>query len=169
MKTAVVSSRRRGFTLIEVLVVITIAALLAAMVGVRWSGVLQRFQLDADINRITTFDSLLRNRSRADAIPVRVQLARDGDGLYSGSRRIDLAGSAITSVMIAGERPRRENASIGFRDDGSSDTYALEVSANGASTWLVFIGGSGQHWQTSNESEIDAIESSLKPRRNDSN
>ena len=150
-------SRRDGFTLLEIAVVVFIAALLAAVVSVAFARTLGEKRLENVVGALKEIDSEARRRARREGTPgvVRFDLGRgtitqevvrtrDPPKEYRLSRRL-----RIERLLVAGDDGRRSThgvVAIPVSTNGQTPSYAVFLSGREEedATVLLFAGLSGQ-------------------------
>ncbi len=140
---------RRAFTLLELLVVLTIASLLAGLVGLSLRGHFQQAVLARAIDQIVEADRLARQLAMtnpARTLGLQWDTQRLRISINGGQRAIQLAQKIelgeLRQLDTDGWTTARD--SIAFANNGTSPTYAVRLSAGAASKWLVVFGLSGQ-------------------------
>jgi len=116
---------KKGFTLVELIIVIAVMAILAAIVIPRMSGITQSFRVNADIRSCETL---------AREIELKIQLGEIG---LSAAGAQEAASGLVETTLAGGaiDAPRNNNAA------GTVDfwfTYTLD--GDGVGTVTVFIG-----------------------------
>ncbi len=156
---------RRGFTLVEVLVVVTIVAWVAASVAVRWSGVAQSASAKATLARWAAIDSHLRTYARSRRRACLLVLDREQNRVQKRYLAREVAGPweslgtgvAVGEVRVGGQRVQRRFVEIPFNVAGVAPTYGVAWSGPGErETWLVVAGVTGAATACETEGEWDA-------------
>ncbi|MGB0595483.1 MAG: pilus assembly FimT family protein [Rubripirellula sp.] len=137
--------RKDGFTLIEVVVVVTITALLATIGAVSLRGTVDRYYLSQARQAIEISDAKARRIARTTGRPVLMNIDRlkKQIEIQESTFRIP-AGVEIASVEMASRLSGGTQVGIPFSDDGWSPTYAIELKRGEVGQWIVVIGASGQ-------------------------
>jgi prepilin-type N-terminal cleavage/methylation domain-containing protein len=170
--------RRSGFTLVELLVVIAIIGLIVGTVAVRSAGLTRQARWEWSIGRLIQLDGELRSfsQSRGRRVSLEYELGsnqvhrRDGESA-SETTSLTLGDNVLLNRMIL---PNREATSgrgiIEYSPAGNSPTYAVELRSAGdakQSTWLVFVGTTGQVERSENEREVVRLVRTFGPPGND--
>ncbi|MCO8121766.1 prepilin-type N-terminal cleavage/methylation domain-containing protein [Stieleria sp. TO1_6] len=157
------SFRRNGFSLIELVVVLLLTAMMAALASLSLRGVMARQRLARGIEIAEQFDAALRRSARRNR--------RSTVGLIDrGQQRFDVRhtkGSpqafrlptdvAIDAVRIGADGARGTASQIVAAGDGSTPSYALRITTGDAHRWVLFVGGSGQVVQGMERPSIDSL------------
>ncbi len=162
------SHDRIAFTLIELVVVMVILGILAALVANSLSGVVARQQLSRAAQTIEMFDAKARREARRRRLPTEALIDRT-----RGRLTIDRIGRGDNGspestyrlprqVKIKEVRMRRQGVvgtqvEIDINRFGQSPTYAVELQRGETSRWLVVLGLTGQVISLDSEGEADAI------------
>ncbi|OUT60129.1 hypothetical protein SV7mr_04880 [Stieleria bergensis] len=134
---------RRGFSLIELMVVVVLLAIMAALASVPVSGALARQDLSRSVQLIRLFDLRLRHQAQLEREPVkglidhqtgRLVVLVDGDPVKSFQLPQSVAVQAIGNV----------NRGIEVAGNGDAVSYAVQLACRGATQWVLVVGGSGQ-------------------------
>lgn len=149
---------RRGFTLLELMVVLAIAAALIGGVAVSLRGHFQRAALARAIDQAIAADRLARTMARDDSA-TQVTLSFDPterhiilSGTLSSATR-DAAPRVFTwPRQVTAEFPRRLSSrgwepmqgSVPFTENGNSQTYAIRFTSGELSRSVVILGLTGQ-------------------------
>lgn len=147
----------RGFTLLEIIVVISLAALAAAMISLKWSSPIQRVQLDRDVERFLSFDRLLRAYCHETRKPVLVLITDDGTSLQFADPTDCLLHTPrfLSSRLTVANTITGENLTeISYCMDGSTETFVATFDTGLENQVVGVIGGSGEHWIPNDEKEI---------------
>ncbi len=142
--------RNRGFTLIELIVVLVIIAVLSGLVMLSVGSTMDRHRLHQAVETIETFDMRLRREARAWRQPIRasvdthskvltVPLADGNERVFRLPQRVD-----VLSWRLATQRSGGQQLAIAVDGDGRSPSYVVELGSGKLRLWLVVLGGSGQ-------------------------
>ena len=150
---------RNGFTLIEVLVVVTLMAIAVGFTTVRLAGVTTMSRLESAVAQMRSIIRLTCNQARITGQPRLIEYAKGSDSLLvkapalrgddwawdDGLTFLTVAGVQIERVLIEGDAPDRETLdawSVRVGDDGRAPRHAVIVSLHGHYAALVHAGGS---------------------------
>ncbi len=155
------SNRRRGFTLIELVVVMIVLGLLASIVIFSLRGNVQRRQLTRAVETFQMFDA----RARRDAMRLgnaTVTIDKNRGKLTVAARRNEATYKLPSQVTIAEVRSPRgvqrgSKVEFAVGKQGNTPTYAVRFERGDVSQWLVIVGRSGQVVPVANQGEVDAI------------
>jgi len=148
--------QRQAFSLIELLAVITLLVIVAAIATATFARPIQRARFSRDLRMIAEIDGALRSRARQMLRPVRLQIVpQDGELIaeenlgkskFSEFARFRLSkNTKITRFETAKKNYRRRKAFVDYSPRGESLSYGLKLTDNqGNSTWVVLCGLSGQ-------------------------
>lgn len=156
---------RRGFTLIELMVVVVIIGLIAGAVVVRTTGITRQARLEWSVGQLIQLDGGLRGfaRSRGEKTRLEIELGtnrikRSYNTGSTGGTPLTLGENVVVRRFVL---PTREASSgtgiIEYSSDGITPTYALEVESTGdpkQTVWLVFVGTTGQVERRQEEREV---------------
>ena len=167
---------RAGFSLVELMVVITIVGLLAGMVSLRLSGMTGKARFQQAIERLQSVDDGLRARAVRFDQPCELQLTigssriqrvygnqRDGvsDPVLSGNVEITRVRSPTRDVGTG-------NMTVHYAATGTSDSWAVQLTAPGHEPrWLLFAGLTGQTTELERERDVEDILEASQPPRSD--
>lgn len=165
-----------GFTLLELLVVVTIVSLVAATAVLKLGGGLRRAQLRRATEVVTEIDRHARQLAvrGASRCELRIlvtdgvfELSREGVGEDEFQRRWQLAPPiGITSAATPRESRTSGDVVVRYGPHGRSDTYAVSVgSPSGEPRWLLVAGGTGQIIEDLSEREIERVLRGLQKNR----
>jgi type II secretion system protein H len=167
---------RTGFTLVELLVVLTLVGLVSATAAVRLSGVTQKARLERSIEILIAADRSLRNYSAKHGRPACLRLNLDAGRVQKvfgkreeGTVSIDLGSGIRLKRLLSSDRSVSSGqAQVVFSCCGTSPTYALEVEgANNTTVYLLIAGLTGQATRLGNDRNVkDALET-LRPAGTD--
>ncbi|MCA9232786.1 MAG: prepilin-type N-terminal cleavage/methylation domain-containing protein [Planctomycetales bacterium] len=159
------SSSQAGFSLLELIVVLVLVALLAAVIVVRWSSVQQRAVTASAISQLQFLDQHLRSYARLQrtacglSFDLRNHRVRK---LYHAQDRNNPAweklGRGVHLDSLRTTVPQQNSRDeIVFAPDGTSPTYIVQLTCPGnQQLWLLCAGSSGQFTQFPTEREADA-------------
>jgi type II secretion system protein H len=135
-----------GFTLIELMVVIVLVGLMAAIASVPIADQIDQSRLDGAIDRIVQADQAERTSVRTSPQPGQAMLdsTRRSMQFLSSSKRVEFGRTIqIAEVLVVGNNAAM--SPIVYSQTGQSRTYAIRLqTARGASKWLMIIGNTGQ-------------------------
>lgn len=158
--------RQPGFTLIEIMVVLLILSLIAGAVVLRVQTPLKHAQTQDVTDALAAFDHASRDAAREQDRQFRLVIT-------PATGRLSLAddrGQPVPSVALTLpdsfrlERLWVRNQDIGRREvalsisrNGSSPSYAMELSGGAGRRWLIVAGLTGQVIQVEHEDEAQYI------------
>jgi prepilin-type N-terminal cleavage/methylation domain-containing protein len=158
---------RRGFSLIELTVVLLILSITAGAVAMRVSGPMRNAQMREVLSQVEQFDLLTRryarNHDRALHLvvdPAAGELRReDANGREDLGRPLSLPrGFRIGQLVLAEETFEGGTVAISCNRLGLTRTYALRIDGpNGRVRWLLFTGLTGQVTETNNAQKLETI------------
>lgn len=147
-------SNDRGFSLLELLVVLVLVALVSATVVMRWSGVQQRATLKATVEQIEFADAHLRRYAQSHGTSCRLvfdlknhRLCKQYHNQSQNNPAWESLGRSIKlkEVQSTAQTQQSSQIELTFRRDGTSPTYGLELLGPGQQKiWLIVAGVSGQ-------------------------
>jgi prepilin-type N-terminal cleavage/methylation domain-containing protein len=164
----------RGFTLIELAIVILILAIVAAATVLRLGGPLRRVQMGDVVDLVAAFDGLARDYARThdravwlvvDVPQRRLRRASGENGADLGAPLALPPGYRVAQVWLRGQPRGYGRTAIPCSQHGLTPSYGLLIEGpGGRRQWLVFAGLSGQNVQVKNEREVQAILGPAAPR-----
>ena len=146
------ANNRRGFTLIELILVITLLSFITGMVVVRFAGVGAKAKLQLAAERIAFLDGQTRTLARRQGRGVDVVFylgtnrverreASNGD-VISGPTQLP-GGVRIANVLVGGRH--RSTHTLRFGPMGHSPSYSVELSTSGGrlsqTVWVAGLTG----------------------------
>ena len=156
-----------AFTLIEVLVVLVIIGLLAAVATVRLQEPLQNARLGNVIQRIAFTDGQVRSHAQRFARRARLVYDLEKNLVYAESEaasgaahlRFELPGSVqLDQVRLHRSGSVGRKATIEVTPQGQTPSYAVKLGAGDrAGLWLFFSGVTGQVTQVDRESDVEEL------------
>ena len=130
-----VSARRGGFTLLEVVLVLAIMAIVAAMAAPRYASAICRFQVDTAARRLVRDLTTARERARSQGANQTV-IFTVASSTYTVVGMSGLDGSANYTVDMSGEPYKTSVVSAGFGGQSSVVFDGYGVPANGGTVVL---------------------------------
>jgi prepilin-type N-terminal cleavage/methylation domain-containing protein len=137
-------TRRRGFTLVELLLVLVILGLAATIVGVRFSDSLTRARIDEAVLTWQRIDTHARAAARTQELVLRLENAGDSQTIFldtvSGNQLrtwqlpVDVELASLNGQRIAELRYWRSGGSVDYRVTVRNHSYERR---------LLFAGGTG--------------------------
>lgn len=164
---------RRGFTLLEVLVVLTLTAVLTTAVALSLSSAARRAQAEDVAGRLAHFDRVTRARARRFGQPLALvfDLNRGTVRATADAGEPDTAGDGPSLQLAAGYRVERVllpggaavsgEVTVPVSARGQSPSYAVLLSAQGGRRWFVVAGLTGQMTEASNAQEAEQLFAAL--------
>jgi type II secretory pathway pseudopilin PulG len=153
--------------------VITVLALLAAVVGTRIGGAQQRASFEQAIAQWEFFDQQLRIEARRHGQPVQARLELGTGRLVREAvdrgRRTAATQSLAGNIRIARFTSATRDAKTGninvtYGPQGTSETFAVKLAGPGArQEWLLVAGVSGQMTRVEKDSEVEDVLQALAP------
>jgi prepilin-type N-terminal cleavage/methylation domain-containing protein len=163
----------RAFTLVELMVAILLAAIMATVVAVSLAGSQRAARAEDVLGRIATFDRLAREHVRQFGRPNRLtfDLAQntitrspadadaDADESHDTASTLHLpSGVHLARVVTAMANQTAGQASIPCSPDGLRPTYAILLNdTRNAGRWQLTIGPTGQTLEVRDEREVQDI------------
>jgi len=167
--------RARGFTLIELTVVILILAILAAVVTVRLDGPAARARMSDAVDRLAAMDTLARTLAQVRDVPLRLIMDLSEDTLRAtdAAGRDDVASACalpgnfrIGAVRTSGGERTAGRVDIPVSPLGLAPTYAVQLEGPGhRKQWILVAGLSGERVEI-DETELRAFFEPPQARRN---
>lgn len=162
---------RSAFTLAELLMVVAISAVVAAASVSMVRLPLQQAQRSNFLDRIQTFDALLRDRARLGSPALLVVSPADNQIVGEAGDQILVAspeGANQILEIASNQSGERRKLRIEFDRFGTSSSYAVRVGILGSqSTWVYCVGMTGEFLMNLNDAEISSllkVESNSQPR-----
>ena len=163
-------SIKKGFTLPELMVVILIIGLIAATVGIRFTGVTQNAKLEWAVSQIKAADDQLRTFAARDGATGilkidlnKNQLTRVYKGTDKQEQAINIGGAIKINRFLSRTRDIKFNeAQVHYSQGGITESFALELSLpSGKSVWLFVAGLTGKITEQEEMADVQKIFSSL--------
>lgn len=158
--------RRRAFTLIEAIVVVTLMAVLAVAVTVSLRSAGQAARIEDVADAYTAFDRTTREAARrfGRTPEIRFELNRGTVRRVVDDERdpVTLAlrgGFRVTRVVVGGggRDARSGEIAVPVSARGQTPSYAVLLAGPGGERWVMFAGLTGQPSVINNEREIHDI------------
>jgi len=169
-----VAAKARGFSLVELAVVILVLAIAAGAVTLRLGGPLRAARLRDLTDEIVAFDRLSRTyaREQDQAVRLEVDLAcgrfrrTDAHGRETIGREVQLPGGwRIARLLVGREDLGAGAATIRYSRQGLTPTYALLLEdPGGTGRWLLVAGLTGQVLEPNDEEEVRNTLAALQAR-----
>jgi prepilin-type N-terminal cleavage/methylation domain-containing protein len=162
---------RSAFTLIEMLVVLVLAAILATIVTVSMTRSVRAAQAEDVAGRIATYDRLARDYCRRFGKPGRLvfdlgsgtitRVAGETDTVspenVGGALHLP-SGVVLSSVVTESGTATAGSVSIHCSADGQTPSYAIELTdVRGQQSWIVTAGLTGKTLKVSDGQEVQDI------------
>jgi prepilin-type N-terminal cleavage/methylation domain-containing protein len=163
------SGGKPGFTLIEMLVVIALAALMASIVAVSLTGSYRSASVEDAAGRIATYDRQAREHARRFGIPGRLvfdlgrgtvtRAAIEGESMSETAGVLQLpTGVHIGRVVTAQGTAAGGQIAVPVSRDGQTASYAVCLtSMKGQEYWIVTAGLTGRTLKVRDEREAQDI------------
>jgi prepilin-type N-terminal cleavage/methylation domain-containing protein len=158
--------QRRGFSLIEVTLVILILGIMAGAVTLRMAAPMNQANLNTIVAETGSFDNLARTAARTQGRPVQLvidlgepALRTSGeDGASLGPAYVLPSGYRLAKLYLGDQTFYSGQTAIQCSRLGHTATYGLEIEAtNGQRRWLLVAGLTGQMVECENEADIRGI------------
>ncbi len=158
--------RRRGFTLIELTMVLLILAVIAAGATLRVQAPLTTARAGEAVDRIRQFDRLTRAAAYRQDRPLSLivdlsagKLERtDEAGRSVDGGPLQLGGRCkIARVLVRGRQRSAGRVTVPCSRRGLTPSYALAVDIDGRRQWLLFAGLTGEMIQVADETQAQEI------------
>ena len=167
--------RLRGFSLIELMMVLLILSVVLAAVTLRIQGPLHQSRMWNVVGQVSYFDRLSRRYAVEQDEPLRMVIDLDENRLYRmdgedekqlGSAVVLPTGFALSKVKTREEERTEGVVEVRVSRSGLSSSYAVRVSGpNERSRWLLFSGLTGEMLELEDESAVRDILEATGPRR----
>lgn len=167
MLARIETTRRRGFTLIEMTAVLLIAALASAVVVLRLQGTRRTLEMSEAVAETIAFDRFSRHLAREGGreLLIRADLAAgrlsrvEIETHNQAGRALELPREfRIARLRLGDQRSSVGSATWTVTPQGLSPTVAMELAGpGGRREWIVLPGLGGAAWTTDQERDIDAI------------
>jgi prepilin-type N-terminal cleavage/methylation domain-containing protein len=166
---------RRGFSLIEVAVVILILGIMAGVVTLRLAGPLGKANLDTILAEAGSMDHLTRTAARQQGRPVQlvIDLAEQSlrtkgtDGADLGPAYLLPSGYRLAKLYLGNHTSYSGQTAILCSRLGQTATYGLQLEApSGQRRWLLVAGLTGQTVECENEADLQGIMDAGQTRSN---
>ena len=149
-----IALQRCGFTLMELLIVVSLLAIFVASVAVNYRGPLQEARLQNSQERLEDMDRRLRMVACNQGQSLELQIDME-EGEFSLADRTERdtftesyklpGGVRLDAVYVGQDRMFGREAIVRFSSSGTTPTYALGLTGKkGRTRWLLFIGLTGQ-------------------------
>lgn len=158
---------RRGFSLIEMALVILILGILAGAVTLRISGPMRNARMDAYLRDLRVYDDLTRTMARRRGEFLHVVMDLDNGRLQRRTRNEHAAIGQpmrtsseirVAELRLADRHIPEGTAALEFTPQGFSPTYALRVlGPNGREAWVMWLGLSGESWILNEQEQLANI------------
>jgi prepilin-type N-terminal cleavage/methylation domain-containing protein len=151
---------RAGFTLIELVVVIVILGIMAAVAVLSLGGTTDRYQLSQAELVWQSFDAQARRHARTShrTIEATIQRSRGQLQIDSLSKTFQIPSSVeIKKVRVHHRGAGRSQIDLQFDREGTSPTYAVQLQRGKLTKWLVVLGISGQVCTFDTEREVNEV------------
>lgn len=166
-------SDRVGFTLIEIMLVITIIGLIAATVTIRLSSLTRGARFEWAIGHAMSLDASARVYAKTHDRPVALQfelgtnqLQRAFGKSQADRRELSLGDSVTIRRLVSQAKDSSSGkATVDYSREGRSQTYAIEIVGHGKSAqsvWLLFVGATGQVERQESEFEVVRLSKATK-------
>jgi prepilin-type N-terminal cleavage/methylation domain-containing protein len=177
MTTTARSNRsRHGFTLIELVAVLTIAAILSALAATSLKQPFQAARLDVAVGRLVAIDRQMRDHARRFCRPAELSIrletgevsAAEEGGHEIAIPPLRLDGVVLDQIATAAKRTESGEVTILFTTCGRTITYAVRLrDKEKRPHWIVFAGATGQTTELDDEDRLEELLQMLSAQRID--
>jgi prepilin-type N-terminal cleavage/methylation domain-containing protein len=168
--------KNRGFSLVELTLVLLLLALVAGAVTLRVQGPLRRSRMQDALDQVRGFDRLARHFAAEQDRPIRLVIDLDTQKFWRAEKGKDAplgsvfelpSGVAVTKVRLGSEELAAGRVELPCSRAGLTPSYALCVSGpKNDLRWLLFSGLTGESSELDNEQSVRDILEKVGPRRN---
>lgn len=160
-------TQKKGFTLIELSVVLVVMSVAAAVVVLRIDGPLRRAEMSDVIGKIKHFDHLSRTYAKEHDKRLLLtfnltdgRLSRTDEDMYDAGEPVVLPdGFYISRLAVGNEDIDSGVMTICCSEQGFTQSYALLIEhTSGRQQWLVFAGMTGNVLEPDNDKDNEEIE-----------
>lgn len=160
---------KKGFTLIELTIVLLIIGLAAGIVAVRMGGPLSRAKLDDVTEVLKTFDGNTRSYAwnHGKNLHVKVDLAGnvisrfDEEENEIGMEMVLPSDFTIEGFYVANPNDEDDQSSnekvLKYSNRGLSCSYAVKLADQQRSRWVVFAGMTGEAFEIEDDEQVQEI------------
>lgn len=163
-------STRTGFSLIELMVVLTIVSIVVGAVAMKWSAAFEGVNFESTVDRIVNFDYQTRRHAMSAGKPCTIRFDLEENEMVAtrwsnGEEYLTRFHTAEPIEFGLGGTNVSKNSGNPFEVEvskqGASSTYFLEISHGQKSRWIMIAGGSGQVNEYENKTAISKVFASL--------
>jgi prepilin-type N-terminal cleavage/methylation domain-containing protein len=162
----------KGFSLIEMLAVLSIVSVVMVSVSIRWGSVYRKARLTATIERVISFDFKARRHAMQQNRRGRLLYDLDDNRMIKSSRWVDgtekMASTEIDKLSLLERFRTSQNESsdgiiqLQVSNLGSTPTYCIEIDQGGERRWIVFAGRTGQAEVYEDQQQADEFFAALE-------
>ncbi len=169
---------RAGFSLIEVLAVLTLMSLVLVAISFRWNEPYQAVRFQSDLERLIDFDfkarrhAISRNRDSWLLYDLDRNAIDASRWVDSAEKRIGIQlgeGIRIKEFVTATGQATSGQAQLKIYADGSTSTYAVLIGHGEQQRWIVFAGRTGQTQITDELNDVETLFKKLHIQGADTN
>ena len=159
-------NRHRGFTLIELTVVLLILAIVAGAVTLRMQAPLYNARMRDVVDGISQFDHLTRTAAKEQDRPLRLVIDLDENFLTRADGRgkeLDIPpfripkGFRIKTLLVRHREISGGKAMVRCSRKGLLPSYALAITSGKRTQWILFTGLTGHRILLTDEGQIREI------------
>ena len=162
------SHQGRGFSLVELVVVLVLMAILASMATVSIRGVIIRQRLARAAEVVEQFDTALRRSARNGRRRVVGVIDRSRRRLVIGQvngkartfslpKQVSIDSVRLGSVRLGQSPSTSSETQITAAGDGSSASYAVRLVSGQTRRWVLLAGGTGQVIHDLDSTSVDSL------------
>ncbi|MEL7499545.1 MAG: type II secretion system protein [Planctomycetota bacterium] len=155
---------RDAFSLIELLVVLTLISLVAVSVSVRWSESYKRVEFQSAVERFLDMEASTRRVSRrvrrnasimVDLGSESVSATRWNDGVAHQVQYTFPSGVNLNMIRVGQIEASEGQHQIAFDQAGAGPTWAIKLQRGNQQQWLVFAGRTGQQLEFGDDEAVE--------------